>query len=106
VETIEPLTGIYAAVTRRRADGTPGPEGWHPEQRLTVEQAVRGYTAGRAYAAGMEDRLGSLTPGKWADLIILDQDVFTIAPMEILNTRVLATLTAGRFAWRVERLAG
>ncbi len=100
VETLEPLAGIHAAVTRRRADGTPGPEGWYPEQRLTIEQAVRGYTAGPAYAAGMEDRLGSLTPGKWADLTILDQDIFTIDPMEILNTRVLATLTAGRFAWR------
>ncbi len=100
VETLDPLAGIHAAVTRRRADGTPGPEGWHPEQRLTVEQAVRGYTAGPAYAAGMEDRLGSLAPGKWADLTILDQDIFAIDPMEILNTRVLATLTAGRFVWR------
>lgn len=100
VEILDPLAGIHAAVTRRRADGTPGPEGWYPEQRLTVEQAVRGYTTGPAYAAGMEDRLGSLAPGKWADLTILDQDIFTIDPMEILNTRVLATLTAGRFAWR------
>jgi predicted amidohydrolase YtcJ len=71
-----------------------------PLQRLTVEKAVRGYTIGPAYAAGMEDRLGSLTPGKWADLTILDQDIFAIEPMEILNTHVLATLTAGRFVWR------
>lgn len=104
VETLEPLAGIHAAITRRRADGTPVPEGWHPEQRLTVEQAVRGYTAGPAYAAGMEGRLGSLVPGKWADLTILDQDIFTIEPMEILNTRVLGTLTAGRFVWRAESL--
>jgi predicted amidohydrolase YtcJ len=104
VETLEPLAGIHAAVTRRRADGAPGPLGWHPEQRLTVEEAVRGYTAGPAYAAGMEDRLGSLTPGKYADLTVLDQDIFTIEPMEILNTRVLATLTAGRFVWRAESL--
>lgn len=100
VETLDPLAGIHAAVTRRRTDGSPGPEGWHPEQRLTVEQAVRGYTTGPAYAAGMEDRLGSLAPGKWADLTLLDQDIFAIDPMEILNTRVLATLTAGRFVWR------
>jgi predicted amidohydrolase YtcJ len=100
VETLEPLAGIHAAVTRRRADGSPGPEGWHPEQRLIVEQAVRGYTSRSAYAAGMEDRLGSLTPGKWADLTILDRDVFTIEPMKILSTRVLATLTAGRFVWQ------
>ena len=106
VETLNPLAGIHAAVTRRRADGSPGPEGWYPEQRLTVEQAVRGYTCGPAYAAGMDDRLGSLTPGKWADITILSQDIFTIDPMEILNAQVLATLTAGRFAWRAECLAG
>jgi predicted amidohydrolase YtcJ len=104
VETLEPLAGIHAAVTRRRADGAPGPEGWYPEQRLTVEEAVAGYTAGGAYAAGMEDQLGSLTPGKWADLTILDRDIFAIDPMEILSTRVLATLTAGRFVWRAESL--
>ncbi len=100
VETLDPLAGIHAAVTRRRADGAPGPDGWHPEQRLTVEEAVRGYTAGPAYAAGLEDRLGSLTPGKWADLTILDQDIFAIDPAAILNTRVLATVVAGRFVWR------
>lgn len=105
VETLDPLAGIHAAVTRRRADGTPGPEGWYHEQRLTVEQAVRGYTTGPAYAAGMEEELGSLTPGRWADLTILDQDIFTIDPMEILNTRVLATLTAGNFVWRAENFA-
>jgi len=106
VEILDPLAGIHAAVTRRRADGAPGPEGWRPEQRLTIEQAVRGYTVGAAYAAGMEERLGSLAPGKWGDLTILDQDIFTIEPMEILNTHVLATLTAGLFAWRAESLAG
>lgn len=100
VETLDPLAGIHAAVTRRRADGSPGPAGWHPEQRLTVEEAVRGYTLGPAHAAGMADRLGSISPGKWADLTILDRDIFAIEPMEILNTRVLATLTAGRFVWR------
>lgn len=104
VETLDPLAGIHAAVTRRRADGTPGPEGWYPEQRLTVEQAVRGYTAGPAYAAGLEKELGSLAPGKWADLTILDQDIFTIDPMDILGTCVLATLTAGQFVWRANSL--
>lgn len=101
VETLDPLAGIHAAVTRRRPDGSPGPDGWHPEQRLTVAEAVQGYTVGAAYAAGMENELGSLTPGKWADLTILDRDIFTIPPMEILHTRVLATLTAGRFVWNV-----
>jgi len=83
VEVIDPLPGIHAAVTRRRADGSPGPEGWYPEQRLTVEQAVRGFTWGAAYATGMENKLGSLEVGKLADVTILDQDIFTIDPMEI-----------------------
>jgi hypothetical protein len=102
VEKIDPLMGIHAAVTRRRADGSPGPEGWYPEQRLTVEEAVRAFTMGPAYAAGVQDRLGSITPGKLADFTVLDRDIFKIAPMEILNARVDATLIGGRFVWRAE----
>ena len=104
VEKIDPLMGIHAAVTRRRADGSPGPDGWYPEQRLTVEEAVRGFTSGAAYAAGMEDRLGSLTPGKLADFTVLDRDIFEIETMEILNTRVDATILGGRFMWRADTL--
>jgi hypothetical protein len=100
VEVLDPLVGIHAAVTRRRADGSPGPDGWHPEQRLTVEQAVRGFTWGAAYAATMEDKLGSLEAGKLADMTILDQDIFAINPMEILNTRVVGTIVGGKFVWR------
>ncbi|HEX9013417.1 MAG TPA: amidohydrolase family protein, partial [Anaerolineaceae bacterium] len=100
VETLEPLAGIHAAVTRRRADGSPGPAGWYPDQRLTVAEAVRGYTWGPAYAAGMEDRLGTLEPGKLADLTVLDRDIFNVDPMDILHLSVLAVVTGGRFAWR------
>ena len=60
MEIPDPLAGIHAAVTRRRADGSPGAEGWRPEQRLTVEQAVRAYTLGAAFAAGREAELGSI----------------------------------------------
>jgi len=105
VEKIDPLMGIHAAVTRRRADGSPGPEGWYPEQRLTVEEAVRGFTWGAAFAGGMEDRLGSITPGKLADLTVLDRDIFEIEPMEILETRVDATIIGGEFAWRAESVS-
>ena len=105
VEPIQPLPGIHAAVTRRRADGSPGPEGWYPEQRLSVEEAVRGFTWGAAYAAGLEDRLGTLAPGKLADVTILDQDIFAIDPMQILQVRVLGTVVGGRFAWRDAALA-
>jgi len=97
VEPLAPLLGIHAAVTRRRADGAPGPEGWYPQQRLAVEEAVRGFTWGAAYAGYMEDRLGTLAPGKLADLVVLSEDIFRIDPMDILKTEVLATLIGGRF---------
>ena len=100
VEVIDPLLGIHAAVTRRRADGSPGPDGWHPEQRLTVEEAVRGFTWGAAYAAGLEGKLGSLQIGKLADLTILDRDIFAMDPMDILNVRVMGTIVGGQFVWR------
>jgi len=104
VETIDPLAGIHAAVTRRRADSTPGPEGWRPDQRLTVDEAVRGYTTGPAYAAGMEDRLGKLADGYLADMTILDKDIYSIDPMEILSVQVLGTVVDGRFVWRSNTL--
>jgi len=104
VEVIDPLVGIHAAVTRRRADGSPGPEGWYPEQRLTVEEAVRGFCWGPAYAAGMENRLGSLRAGNLADLTILAQDIFAIAPMEIRDVAVLGAVVGGQFTWRDDSL--
>jgi predicted amidohydrolase YtcJ len=100
VEVFAPLRGIHAAVTRRRLDGTPGPEGWYPEQRLTVEEALRGFTWGAAYAAGMEDRLGSLAPGKLADLTILAEDLFEIDPMHIPDVQVAGTVIGGKFVYR------
>lgn len=104
VEVWDPLVGIHAAVTRRRADGTPGSEGWHPEQRLTVAEAVEGFTAGPAYATGLEDRLGRLKPGFLGDCTILGTDIFEIDPMEILNAPVLGTVVNGRFVWRAPEL--
>ena len=100
VESFNPFLGIHAAVTRRRTDGSPQPDGWYPEQRLTVEEAVQGFTLGAAYAAYDERRKGSLTPGKFADLIVLDRDIFTIEPMDIADTHVLATMIDGQFVYR------
>jgi predicted amidohydrolase YtcJ len=97
VEDISPFLGIHAAVTRRTPDGAPGPEGWHPEQRISVWDAVRAYTVGPAYASGMDDSIGSLAPGKLADLVVLDRDVFDCPPMEIAQTQVAATMIGGRF---------
>jgi predicted amidohydrolase YtcJ len=97
VEVCDPLAGIHAAVTRRRADGSPGAEGWRPEQRLTVEQAVHAYTLGAALAAGWESDLGSVRVGKRADLTVLEQDIFSIEPHEIRNAGVAATVVGGTF---------
>ena len=100
VEDLNPFLGLHAAVTRRRAnDGFPGPQGWIPHQRLTVEEAVHAYTLGAACAAGLEDRLGSLTPGKLADLVVLDRDIFACDPMEIAHTQVVATMLGGQFVY-------
>ncbi len=85
VESPNPFWGLHAAVTRQRPDGSPGPQGWYPEQRLTLDQALRGFTTGAAYAAGWEDRLGRLAPGYYADLLVLDQDPFA-CPAEALYT--------------------
>jgi hypothetical protein len=100
VESPNPFWGIHAAVTRRRADGSPGPEGWYPEQRLSVAEAVRGFTLGAAYAGYMEGRLGSLAPGKLADLIVIDRDIFACDPMDIKDTRVLGTMVGGEWQFR------
>jgi predicted amidohydrolase YtcJ len=99
VETLDPLAGIHAAVTRRRADGSPGPKGWHPEERITVEDTVRAYTLGAAYASGEEREKGSITPGKLADLVVVSQDIFAVAPMAILETEVEATILDGQFVY-------
>ena len=85
-------------------DGSPGPEGWRSGRdgrgRLTVDEAVRGFTLGPAYAAGLEDRLGRLAPGYLADLVVLGQDIYTCDPMTIGETPVLGTMIGGRWAHR------
>ena len=90
-----PLKGIHAAVTRQRADGSPGSDGWNPSARLTVDEALRGFTIAPAFTAGMEDRLGKLLPGHLADLVVLDRDLYAVPPNELLNIRVLATMVDG-----------
>ncbi len=102
IEPIEPLPNIQAAVTRRRADGSPGPDGWRSGSRgrLSVDEAVRGFTRGPAYAGGLEDRLGQLAPGFLADLVVLDRDIYQIDPMEIGQVSVLGTMVAGQWVYR------
>jgi predicted amidohydrolase YtcJ len=98
VETPDPLAGLYAAVARRRPDGRPH-DGWYPEERLTVEDAVRAYTVGAAYAAGLESRGGSLSADKFADFVELSQDVLTSPAEAILETRVTHTVVGGRLVF-------
>ena len=100
VESPNPFLGLHAAVTRRRADGRPGADGWYPEQRLSRLEALQGFTSGPAYAAGMEGRLGKLAPGFLADLLVLDTDIFTCDPDQIKDTRPSATMIGGAWVWQ------
>lgn len=98
VASPNPMFGIHAAVTRQARDGTP-PGGWYPEQRLTVAEAVWGFTMGTALVTGREADLGTITPGKLADLVVLDRDIFALeqaAPMDIAQTQVVMTIFDGR----------
>jgi len=95
VAPMEPLKGIYAAVTRRTLDGKR-PGGWIPEQKITVEEAVTAYTMGSAYASFEEKNKGSIEPGKLADMVVLSDDIFAIDPIRIQATRVVITIFNGR----------
>ncbi len=100
VESPNPFWGLYAAITRRRIDGTPGPEGWYPEQKLSFQQALEGFTVGAAYAAGLENRRGRLFIGFDADLIVLEKDPFTCPVDEIYTLNASATMIAGEWVWQ------
>ncbi|NTV91396.1 MAG: amidohydrolase [Clostridiales bacterium] len=100
VETLDPLWGIYCAVTRKNADGKPA-EGWYPEQCLTVEEATALYTKGGAYMSFEENLKGTIEPGKYADFAILSKDIFAIPPEEILATRVVMTVIGGSVCYTV-----
>src|SRR5215204_1842912 len=94
VAPLNPLFGIYAAVTRRTLDDK-NPNGWIPEQKITVEEAVRAFTWGSAYAEFQENVKGTLEPGKLADFVMLSDDIFTIDPVKIRDARVLLTVVNG-----------
>ncbi len=95
VAPLNPLTGIYAAVTRRTLDGRH-PEGWFPEQKITLEEAVRGYTVEGAYVEFAEDRKGSIEARKLADIVILDRNIFEIPSEKIIDAQVVMTIVGGR----------
>jgi predicted amidohydrolase YtcJ len=99
VESPNPFLGLYAAVTRRRADGFPSSEGWYPEQKLTMAEAWEGFTLGPAYAAYMENRLGRLVPNHLADLIVLEKNPFTCVPEDLLTIQSSATMVGGEWVY-------
>ncbi len=102
VAPLEPLMGIYAAVTRRTLDGK-NPDGWVAAEKVTVEQAVRAYTVNGAWAEFAEASKGTIGPGKLADLVVLDRDIFSIAPEGIGEAKVRMTVFDGRIVYGTVR---
>lgn len=98
VESVDPLTGLHAAVTRQDGDGNP-PGGWRPQERLTLDQALRGYTTGAAYAAFDEKDAGVIRTGMRADLTVLDRDITAAAPRAILDAHAKYTIVRGRVVY-------
>jgi len=99
VESNNPFLGIYAAITRQDLKGQPK-GGWFPEQRMTRQEAIQGFTIWAAFGSFQEKLLGSIEPGKLADFTIVDRDILTIIPKEILNTRVLYTIVNGKIIFQ------
>lgn len=99
VAPLDPVLGIWAAVARQTIDGA-NPEGWHPEQRITVEEALRAYTSANAYGMFAEARRGMLKPGMLADITVLDRDLRAIPAAEIRDAEVVATVVGGAVVYR------
>lgn len=99
VEPLDPMRGLYSAVTRKNIEGDFPDGGWFPEQRLTMEEAIKLFTSGSSYASFEEDIKGTLEPGKLADMVVLTKDLFTITPREILTTEAAYTILGGRIVF-------
>jgi predicted amidohydrolase YtcJ len=97
VESPNPFLGIHAAVTRRKLDGQPGPDGWYPAERLSLIEALTGFTSGAAYAAGLDDHQGRLAPGFLADLVVLDTDIFRCDADQIAHIKPIAAMVSGNW---------
>lgn len=99
VEPLNPMLGLYAAVTREYPEGGPA-GGWQPSEKLSMEQAIKFYTLGSAYAEFMENKKGVIEPGKFADIIVLSNNLFEIPPQKILETQVLMTIFNGKVIYK------
>jgi predicted amidohydrolase YtcJ len=99
VASLNPLVGVYAAVTRQTSDGM-NPSGWVPDQRISLSEALRAYTAGNAWAVFAEHQWGTLAPGRDADVVVLDHDLFTMAPDSLATAHVMVTIAGGNIVYR------
>lgn len=102
VAPLDPVSGIFAAVTRATSDGK-NPGGWVPEEKISVAEAVRGYTTGGAYAEFAEKDKGTIEPGKLADLVVLDKDLFALPADHIRDARVLMTVVGGKAVYEARK---
>ncbi len=102
VEVVNPFWGVYAAITRRDAQGTPT-GGWHPNQIMTLDETLRAFTAGSAFAAFQDDRVGILKIGMRTDLTLLDRDPFKIEPKATLDTKVTRTIIDGEIVFTADK---
>ncbi|MEW5799117.1 MAG: amidohydrolase [Bacteroidota bacterium] len=102
VAPLNPILGIYAAVTRRTTDGA-NPNGWYPEQKISVKEAIECYTINNAYAAFEENEKGSITVGKLADFVVLEEDILTIDPVKIENVQVSMTVLGGKIVYEKKK---
>jgi predicted amidohydrolase YtcJ len=100
-ETVNPFYGLYAAVTRQDPAGNPA-GAWYPEQRLTVQEALRGYTLEAAYAGFAEKELGAIAGGMLADFTVISKDITQVSPRELLSIRVLKTIVGGRIRYEAQ----
>ena len=100
VEDLNPFMNLYTALKRRNPKGEF--DSYFPEQQLTIEEAIDGYTLGSAYAEGKENQKGRLKPGYQADMVLLDRNIFDITPEEILETRVLKTFVDGELLYQAD----
>ena len=100
VESPNPFLGIHAAVTRRRTNGDPGEEGWHPEQKITIAEAISAYTLAPALSAGMENYTGKISAGYCADLIVLEENPFAVPANTIHLIKPQATMVSGEWVWK------
>jgi hypothetical protein len=99
VEPLDPRLGLYAAVTRELPSGGPS-GGWHPDEKLSLAEAIERYSLGSAYAEFQEKAKGSIVPGKWADLAVMEKDLFLIPKKDILKTAVSMTILAGKIIFK------